>query len=153
MSPAPSPKHQRVIAKLFGLLWEYLQEHPIGEAIFAPIDVKMPDVAGVVQPDLLFITSDRLDIVQETLIEGAPDLIVEVLSPGNPLHDRRVKFELYAQAGVREYWMIDPDACTVEIYVLRGHAYAPLGNFGTDQQTRSEVLEGFTVDVEKIYPA
>lgn len=153
MSPAPSPRHQRIIAKLFGLLWEYLGKHPVGEAIFAPVDVMLLDVSGIVQPDLLFIANERLDIVQETLIEGVPDLIVEVLSPGNPTHDRRVKFELYAQVGVREYWMIDPDARTVEIYVLRGQAYAPLGSFGAGEQTYSEVLEGFAVDVEKICPA
>ena len=155
MSPAPSPKHQRIILKLAIALSQFVQSDQLGEIFQSPIDVKMPDIAGagVVQPDLLFITGERLNIVQETLIEGVPDLIVEVLSPGNPLHDRRVKFELYAQAGVREYWMVDPDARTVEIYVLRGHAYAPLGNFGVGEQTRSEVLEGFAVDVEKICPA
>ena len=153
MSPAPSPKHQQIILKLAIAMSQFVHADQLGEIYQSPIDVKTSDFAGVVQPDLLFIASKQLDIVQETLIEGVPDLIVEVLSPGNPLHDRRIKFELYAQAGVREYWLIDPDARTVEIYVLRGQAYAPLGNFGIGQQTRSEVLEGFVVDVEKICPA
>jgi Uma2 family endonuclease len=152
MSPAPRSIHQRVIARLYGYLWEYLKHRSVGEAFFAPIDVILPDLATPVQPDLLFIANDRLNIVKEKFVEGAPDLIIEVLSPGNPALDRRTKFRVYAQAGVREYWMIDPDAGTVEINVLRGQAYAPLGSFGAGDQTRSEVLTDFSVSVSDICP-
>ncbi len=150
MTPASSPRHQRTIAEFCGRLWEYLQHQPVGESFFAPIDVILPGLANPVQPDLLFIAGDRLHIIKEKRIEGAPDLIVEVLSPGNPMHDRRTKFQIYAQAGVREYWLVDPDACAVDIYVLRGQAYAPLGSFGPDEQTRSEVLADFRVRVGDI---
>jgi len=80
-------------------------------------------------------------------------LIVEVLSPSNPGHDRITKFQVYARAGVREYWLIDPDAHTIEINVLRGQAYAPLGTFGPADQVRSEVLADFSVSVSEICPA
>lgn len=150
MTPAPSSRHQRAVAKLHGRLWEHLQRQPLGEAFLSPIDVILANLASPVQPDLLFIATDRLDIVTETTIEGAPDLVVEVLSPGSSLHDRRTKFRLYAQAGVREYWLIDPHERVIEIYVLRGQAYAPLGTFGPDDSTRSEVLSELSVRVGEI---
>ncbi len=153
MTPAPIPKHQKAVANLYGYLWEYLKKQPIGEIFFAPIDVLLPDLASPVQPDLLFITQDRLDIVKEKFIEGSPDLIVEVLSPGSHTLDRRTKFETYARAGVREYWLVDPDSRTIEIFVLRGQAYAPLGSFGPEERTRSEVLAEFGVKAAEICPA
>lgn len=153
MNPAPRPKHQRVIALLYGHLWEYLKDRPGGEVFFAPIDVNLPDLTSPVQPDLLFIAADHLDIVKAEFIEGVPDLIVEVLSPGNPTHDRITKFQVYARAGVREYWLIDPDARQVEINVLRGQAYAALGVFGPADEIRSEVLADFTIPVNEICPA
>ena len=153
MSPAPSPKHQSIIAALYGYLWDYLKNQPVGKVFFAPIDVKLPDLATPVQPDLLFIASERLSIIKENFIEGVPDLIVEVLSPSNPTHDRNTKFRAYALAGVREYWIVDPEVRTIEINVLRGQAYAPLGSFGVDEQTRSEVLADFSVRVGDVCPA
>lgn len=150
MSPAPTPKHQRIIAALYGYLWQHLRKHPLGEAFFAPIDLVLPDLANPVQPDLLFIEKEGLDCVKEKFIEGVPDLIVEVLSPGNVAQDRRIKFQLYAAAGVREYWVIDPEQCMVEINVLRGEAYASAGRFTGAQALRSEVLTGFSVRVEEI---
>jgi Uma2 family endonuclease len=152
MSPAPSPKHQRIIAALYGYLWEYLKNQPVGEAFFAPIDVKLPNLATPVQPDLLFIANEQLSIVKEKFIEGVPDLVVEVISPTSATHDRTTKFSIYAMAGVREYWIVDPDARTIEINVLRGQAYAPLGNFGPEDQTRSEVLTDFSVQVGEVCP-
>ena len=152
MVPAPRPKHQRAVASLYGRLWEYLQRQPAGEAFFSPIDVILSDLATPVQPDMLFIANDRLHIIKEDSIEGAPDLIVEVISPGNPMHDRRTKFQLYARAGVREYWIVDPEARTIDIYVLRGQAYAPLGSFGPEEYTCSEVLADFAVGVSEICP-
>jgi Uma2 family endonuclease len=98
----------------------------------------------------LFIAKGRLDIVGEARIEGVPDLIVEVLSPGNEAHDRRLKFELYAQSGVGEYWMVDVETCAIEIYVLRGQAYALLGRFGRGDTTRSEVLRGLAIPVADV---
>jgi len=102
--PTPRPKHQQAIFVIAGRLWEHLQGEPVGQAFTAPIDVILPGLANPVQPDLLFIAAARLEIVKETFIEGAPDLVIEVLSPGNWLDDRRTKFRVYALAGVREYY-------------------------------------------------
>lgn len=150
MNPAPRPKHQKVSLNLAVALHQFVKQHNLGDVYEAPIDVILPNLASTVQPDLLFIAGNRLDIVKEEFIEGVPDLIIEVLSPGNPDYDRRTKFQLYARAGVREYWIIDPDACTIDIFVLRGQAYAPLGGFSSGDKTRSEVLADFRLRVAEI---
>lgn len=152
MAPAPRPSHQKAIFALSGRLWEFLQRQPVGEVLTAPVDVILPGLASPVQPDLLFIGNDRLDTVKNDTIEGAPDLIVEVLSPSDPMYDRRTKFQLYARAGVREYWIVDLEAREISINVLRGQAYALLRSFGADEPIRSEVLTGFSVQVSEICP-
>ena len=154
MSAAPRPLHQRVIFRLSYFLEAFLEERSIGIAFSAPIDVLLPEKLGdPVQPDILFVRSDRIQIIGETYIEGAPDLVMEVLSPSNPSHDRSLKYELYAEAGVPEYWIIDPHKRIVEIHVLRDASYRLLGRFGEDETARSELLEGFAVTVSAIIPA
>ncbi|HHJ07489.1 MAG TPA: Uma2 family endonuclease, partial [Anaerolineae bacterium] len=149
-TPAPSTKHQRILLALVIRLSDYLKQHPLGELFFAPVDVRMGNLANPVQPDLLFIARDRLNIVKEDYIDGAPDLIAEALSPGSQSYDRRTKFNLYARAGVKEYWLIDPQSCVVEIYVLRGQAYAPLGAFNSNQLLRSEILPDLKLPVQEL---
>jgi Uma2 family endonuclease len=119
----------------------------------APTDVLLPGLATPVQPDVIFVVKERLDIIKEERVEGAPDIVVEVLSPGNWLVDRREKFRVYAKAGVREYWIVDPKARTVELFCLRGSTYALTGKYGAGETVRSEVLPGFEVKVEEVCPA
>jgi Uma2 family endonuclease len=152
MSPAPRPKHQEVSLNLALAMHQFVKEHGLGKVYSAPIDLILPDLANPVQPDLLFIRQERLAMVKENFIEGAPDLIVEVLSPSNPDLDRRIKFQIYAQAGVAEYWLVDPEHRQIEVYVLRGQAYALAGTFGPEQQLRSEVLAAFAGPVGEICP-
>ncbi len=152
MSPAPRPNHQRAIVALLRYFLEYLQQHPVGEILISPIDVNLPGLAGPVQPDLIFITHDRRHIVKEKFIQGTPNLIVEVLSPSNPTHDRNTKFQLYARAGVQEYWLVDCETRTIDIYVLRGQAYALLGSFGPAEEAHSELLVDFVFPAGKICP-
>ncbi|HNB52979.1 MAG TPA: Uma2 family endonuclease [Anaerolineales bacterium] len=150
MRPAPRTKHQIASAELQFALTLFVKQHKLGRVLYAPIDVRLPDLADPVQPDILFIRTDNLSIIKDQFIEGIPDLTVEIFSPGSKGYDSRKKFELYAQAGVKEYWMVDPDACTVEIYVLRGEAYALLGQFTAADEAYSEVLNGFSVPVREI---
>jgi Uma2 family endonuclease len=107
-------------------------------------------LANPVQPDLLFVSRERLDVVTERLIDLAPDLIAEVISPGSGHYGRYTKFYLYAEARVREYWLVDPEAKTIEVNVLRGTAYALLAVFGLGEQIRSEILPDFQVAVDVI---
>jgi Uma2 family endonuclease len=100
----------------------------------------------------LFIAKERLHLVKPTRVEGAPDIIVEVLSPSNWNIDRGKKFRAYAKAGVREYWIVDPQARTIELFVLREGVYNLIDNYGLGATVRSEVLPGFEVKVEDVCP-
>lgn len=153
MSPAPQTPHQRSKGNLFVAFWNYAEDYDTGMVLDAPYDVLLPGLANPVQPDIIFVIKERLDIVKDERVEGVPDIIVEVLSPWNWNMDRGKKFLIYAKAGVREYWMVDPRARTIELYGLRGSTYALIGKYGVGETVRSEVLPGFEVKVEDICPA
>jgi Uma2 family endonuclease len=114
MSPAPKPYHQIVSANLYRKLQNFFSELKLGLVLFAPVDVVLSE-EDVVQPDLLFIEQSRLGIMQDECIQGAPDLVVEILSPATSERDRAIKKKLYGKYGVREYWIVDPEAKTVEV--------------------------------------
>ncbi len=151
MSPAPRTKHQRCVLKLAYRFEQYNEKHKAGEVFISPIDVYF-STSTTVEPDIIFILQPRVSIVQEEKIVGAPDLAVEVLSPSTAHVDRGKKFQIYAQAGVREYWIVDTEARTVELYVLRAGVYVLLGKHGAGGTARSEVLPGFEAKVDEICP-
>lgn len=151
MSPAPTIQHQRVVFTLIKYLAQYFDKKPGGELLPAPVDVNLPHLASPVQPDLLYITQERLHILAKQTVEGVPDLVVEVLSPSTAHYDRTTKFQLYAEAGVREYWLADPDESTIEVYVLRGQAYALLARFQQDDTLTSELLPELSLAVRDIF--
>jgi len=153
MSPAPRPRHQRAVGRLFMTISRFVEERGLGEVYLAPIDVLLPGLASPVQPDLSFLREDRLAIVTEEAIEGAPDLVVEVLSRSNWLTDRRDKLEVYAQAGVAEYWIVDPDERTIEAFALRGQSYDLVDKRGAGESVRSRVLAGLVVSIDEVLPA
>ena len=154
MSAAPRPLHQRVITRLSFFLEGFLENSTLGTAFVAPIDVILPQKLGdPVQPDIVVVRRESLHIIDELNIRGAPDLLVEVLSPSNPAHDRSLKYDLYAEAGVLEYWIVDPRQRTVVIHLLRDGAYELAGQWGVGEVARSELLDGFAVSVDEIIPA
>jgi Uma2 family endonuclease len=152
MSPTPRAIHQEMIVNLVFELHFFLKKKQHGKVLVAPLDVILGDLATPVQPDIIFIRQERLSIVRDK-IEGVPDIVIEVLSPGSVGHDRRRKFALYAEAGVPEYWLADPDECLVEVYVLRGQAYAILGQFVGEDAIQSEVLPDLHFSINSICPA
>ncbi len=119
--PAPGVSHQRSVGRLFRLLTEYSQSFG-GEVFLSPIDVVLSE-HDVVQPDLVFVSKERADIVKEAAIMGAPDLVVEIISRFSRRVDRVAKKQRYAALGVRYYWIVDPQARTVEEYELTGGDY------------------------------
>ena len=124
VTPSPNTKHQTVSFNLTGLLSLYLRERPIGRAFYAPFDVVLSKF-DVVEPDLLYISKQRLDVLTEEHVFGAPDLVVEILSPGTKKVDERIKRALYERAGVSEYWMVDPISDSIMVLRRRGAALEP----------------------------
>jgi len=122
LTPSPTTKHQIILARLYASLDVYLLKNPLGRLLFAPLDVRL-SADTALQPDLIFVATAHAAIIQEDYIRGTPDLVVEILSPSTTAHDRATKLPLYAEAGVGEMWIIDPQAKTVEILKLQGNKY------------------------------
>jgi Uma2 family endonuclease len=122
LTPAPGADHQLVSRRLDAAISSRAEDLRFGLVLDAPIDVVFDDL-NVVQPDILVVRQDRLGIVTREAVEGAPDLIVEVLSPSTTRRDRFEKKSLYARFGVREYWIVDPEAERFEIYQLTETGY------------------------------
>ena len=122
MSPSPNIKHQRISGRLFAALYNFLQQHPVGEIFDAPCDVVLSDF-DVVQPDLVFVATAQAAIVTEANIHGIPTLVVEILSEGNRELDETIKRQRYEHYGIPEYWIIDPALDLVKIYRLTDSRY------------------------------
>ena len=152
MIAAPREVHQRASGELAFAMRQFVKRHGVGRVYEAPFEVVLSDLATPVQPDILFISAERVgEIVTAERVEGPPDLIVEILSPSNWLDDRREKFEVYEESGVREYWIVDPDVRLVEVFVLREGIYTLLGKWGAGEAARSEVLAGFEMMVDEVF--
>ena len=126
VTPAPGTRHQGVVLALTVLLYEHVKSRDLGTVFVSPTDCILSEVT-VVQPDILYITTDRSSIISERGIEGAPTLVVEVVSPSTARLDRDRKLTLYAEHGVPYYWIVDPGSRSVEAYALDGPAYALAG--------------------------
>jgi Uma2 family endonuclease len=122
VTPSPSPPHQDVLANLNDLVRAHVKSRGLGRAYFAPIDVILADTT-IVQPDLVYLATDRAHLLSRRGIEGPPTLVVEVLSPGTAAVDRGAKLRLYARYGVPYYWIADTDAREVEAYELADQRY------------------------------
>ena len=116
MTPAPVIRHQRVSKLLQGALVRLLEHAGHGEIFYAPCLVEFPGTGDRVQPDILFVSNERRGIIAEKAVVGAPDLVVEILSPSTAHRDRGIKLDLYARCGVREYWIVDPDEDRVDVW-------------------------------------
>ncbi len=149
MTPAPTPYHQRVAQMLNRELLK-LQEEKIGEVLFSPIDVYLSETETY-QPDLIFIASERLNIIGESKIEGAPDLVVEILSPGTAYYDLKHKMKLYEQQGVREYWIVDPMEQSIEVYDNTEGSFKLIAQAAQSGLVQSGIFSSLRVELERIF--
>ncbi len=122
VSPSPVTRHQRILGRLHVLLQLHLADHPIGEVFLSPFDVLL-STFDIVVPDLVYLSHERARFLTTKNLQGPPDLVVEILSPGTRRRDRGVKRNLYERAGVAEYWIIDPVADCVIIFRRSGAAF------------------------------
>jgi len=147
--PHPTETHQRITLRLVLAFQSFVEAHDLGVIRFAPLPVRLWP-GKIREPDILFVSRAHADRIGEQFY-GPPDLVVEVLSPGTRRTDRGVKMLEYARAGMSEYWLVDPDAHTIEIYTLDEGVYTLLGQSGAGQVARSQVLSGFEVSVDEVF--
>ena len=151
MSPPPTVWHQRSSFRLALRMGNFVLEHDLGEVLLAPCGVLLPTQPVPLQPDIFFVRAERREIIGEEYVEGAPDLVVEVLSPSNWLYDRREKFQVYREAGVPEYWIVDYRTRTIEVFFLEERVYVLLNQYGPGDVACSRVMEGFEVAVDEVF--
>jgi len=125
---------------------DWVEQQVMGEIFIAPYDVILSD-NDTLQPDILFVAEHRLSIITHRACEGAPDLVVEILSPSTSQRDLGIKWERYALFGVREYWVVDPTARSLEVLSLREGVYASLGAHTGQASPATEVLAGLAFPV------
>jgi Uma2 family endonuclease len=127
MSPAPVSAHQKLLFKIASILTEVVEKKEKGEVIIAPFDVKLDSSKNAVQPDITVILKTNPNQIQDGKYAGVPDLLVEVLSPGNKDHDLITKKDLYERFGVKEYWIVDPDTKLALVFSLQRQSYQKVG--------------------------
>ena len=147
MTPSPTRRHQEIVGKLYRRLAEFVDDRSLGEVYIAPLDTIF-DQYNVLQPDILFVSKERLAEVGRERIEGAPDLVVEVLSPSTFHKDLRRKMRVYSQFGVREYWIVDPEVRSVELYTRAGEGLQLAQRFSTQETFECRLFPGFRFPVE-----
>ncbi len=149
MSPAPNAHHQEITFNVAKLLDAFVRANKLGKVYVSPLDVVLSD--ELAEPDVIFVSVERKSIVGPQRVTGAPDLVVEVLSLSTARRDLRYKWDLYARSGVREYWIVNPDAKTVEVLTLVRNAYERHTLAEGDTPVTSKVLEGFSASVKDVF--
>ena len=150
LTPAPTTRHQFTLRNLSVSLVNYLATNPLGEVAFAPLDVLLEDDTAL-QPDLIFVSNARAKIIHEAFVEGAPDLVVEILSTTTAAHDRATKLPIYAAAGVTEVWLIDSQVKTVEVLKLQGKKYLVEATHAGDQVLASNLFPGWQLPLADLF--
>ena len=150
MTPAPIPKHQRISRKIEFIFEKYVTENELGEVFDAPCDVYLDD-GNVVQPDIFFISRERLDIIGEKNIQGAPDLVVEIISESTAYRDFVQKKKLYAKFGVKEYWIVIPEEASIEVHVLKDKIYTLHKAYSKEETLESLSLKDLKIVLKSIF--
>ena len=150
MTPSPITIHQRISARLEFELRKFVIENDLGEVFYAPYDVYLDD-ENVFQPDILFVSKERLQIIGEKNIQGAPDLVIEIISENSAYRDMVQKKRIYAEFGVKEYWIVIPNEGIVDIYLLKGKEFQPLKTYHKDNVLESPCLKDLSIDLQGIF--
>jgi len=150
VSPAPRPLHQRITGNIFAALHRHVRQLRLGEVFVAPVDVVLA-TGSVLEPDVLFVSSWRRHFIGEDNLSGPPDLAVEVISESTRRLDREVKLKQYALHGVGEYWMVDPDGSSVEVFRLKGEGYELAERLGFGDTLTSPLFSGLKLSVASFW--
>jgi Uma2 family endonuclease len=149
VTPSPLRRHQLALANLLYYLTDFVKKHDSGQVYPAPFDVVFSEY-DVVEPDILYVSKARASVTTEKNVQGAPDLVVEILSESTAKIDRTAKLKLYARYGVAEYWVIDPAACSAEVYRLVPGGYELAAHLDSHQSLTSPLFPGFAFLLTKL---
>ena len=149
MTPSPQTPHQRAVMRLSVRLWQFVDSHKLGEVFGAPFDVVFSEF-DVVEPDLLYISKARAGVLTRRNVQGAPDLVVEVLSESTARVDRSIKLKLYGKFGVHEYWIIDPEGRSAEIYRRGEEGLTLVAKLSAEDALISPMFPGFSLPLREL---
>ena len=149
MPPHPTRSHQRALEELFVRLRAFILEKELGEVHIAPLPVRLWP-GKIREPDIFFLSKEHANRAGEK-VYGVPDLVVEILSPGTEREDQERKYLEYAKAGIREYWIVDPEGKSIEVYILYEGVYKLEGRHKSGQVARSKLLSGFELEVSEVF--
>lgn len=150
MTPSPLTRHQRAVGTFYFKIREYLENKNVGEVFLSPYDVVL-DNENVFEPDVIFVSKENSNIITEANIKGAPDMVIEVLSPSTSKRDLINKKRIYAKYGVKEYWIADPVEMTLDLYILNGTHFDLKKSYSEEEMAESVVLEGLRIPVKEVF--
>lgn len=150
MTPAPATNHQLILLRLAKMLDDYIHQNDLGTVLISPYDVIFSTI-NIMQPDILFISNENLSILTDLNAKGAPDLVVEILSPSTMDNDRIYKKLVYEKYGVKEYWIVDPQEETIEVWYLKDARFQLFHKARKHQNINSKLLEDLELDLSLIF--
>ena len=148
VNPSPFSRHQLASARIFGEIFVSLDRANFGRVMTAPMDVQLSE-HDIVQPDIVVVLNDNKQIITETHIVGAPDLVVEILSKSTRRLDRERKFALYERSGIREYWIVDTEARVIDQFVLVNGSYELRAQASASLQLA--ILPDVTIELARVW--
>jgi Uma2 family endonuclease len=151
MTPSPTTLHQIIAGNINEKIRAFVKAKGAGLVLFAPIDIYLDD-ENVFQPDIVFISKQKRDIIKDDGIQGAPDMVIEILSPSTAYYDLKKKYKIYEKFGVKEYWIVDPEMKGVELFSLTEQGKFLLSAaFSEKGIVKSGILNGFEMTLEEIF--
>jgi len=148
--PAPRTLHQELVGKIYRKVAEFIYDNNLGKVFIAPTDVLLSEIEKP-QPDILFVSIERLNIITEMNVQGAPDLVVEILSPSTGKNDRVEKSRMYYKHGVMEYWIVDPDHKTIEVFIPGEKNWNLFQSYDDEDTLTSPLLKGLEIQLKNIF--
>jgi Uma2 family endonuclease len=153
VTPSPNQRHQRILGKLYLVIGNYLEAHPIGDVFFAPFDVVISH-HDIVEPDLLYLSRERAaQVLVPEHVRGVPNLVVEIASKGTRKRDETIKRALYERSGVSEYWIVDPKSEVVRVYRNGPDGFGQPVEFrrGVDDTLTTTLLPGLEISLQRVF--
>lgn len=150
MTPSPFTRHQWISGNMVLYFRNYLEANPVGYVFYAPLDVVFSDY-DIVQPDIIYVSREKKEIIGEKHIKGVPDLLIEILSKSTENIDKKLKKDLYAQYGVPEYWIVDSETDIVLCYALKEGKYELLRSYTRHETIDTALIPGLEIKLDKVF--